>query len=130
MFSDNGRTKADVDHPVPGISWHPAYLHCSQVENTDIESFETYALFSILDLENVATSLMTKEEAEAREAKQVITKRKCSTIQFQRHPMFLIPSWSKAGVKQCAVNEALWVRILDWTFDHSLKVVHKLRNYG
>ena len=44
--------------------------------------------------------------------------------------MFLIPSWTKAGVKQCAVNEALWVRILDWPFDHFLKVVHKLRNYG
>ena len=97
MLSDNDRTKANVDHPVPGISWHPAYLHCSQVENTDIESFETNTLFSIHDLENVATSLMTKEEVEA---KQVITKRKCSTIQFQRHPMFLIqmlkPPFSEA----------------------------------
>ena len=44
MFSDNGRTKADVDHPVPGISWHPVYLHCSQVENTNIDRFETYTL--------------------------------------------------------------------------------------
>ena len=77
MFSDNGRTKADVDHPVPGISWHPVYLHCSQVENTNIESFETYTLFSIYDLENVATSQMTKEEVEA---KQVITKLKCSKV--------------------------------------------------
>ena len=42
MFSDNDRTKADVDHPVSGVSRHPAYLHCTQVEDTDIESFETY----------------------------------------------------------------------------------------
>ena len=45
MFSDNDRTKADVDHPVAGIFWHPTYLHCSQVENGDIESFETYTLY-------------------------------------------------------------------------------------
>ena len=45
MFSDNDRTKADVDHPVSGISRHPVYLHCTQVENTDIESFETYTLY-------------------------------------------------------------------------------------
>ena len=44
MFSDNGRTEADVDDHVPGISWHPVYLHCSQVENTNIDRFETYTL--------------------------------------------------------------------------------------
>ena len=54
MFSDNDRTKADVDHPVSGISRHPAYLHCTQVEDTDIESFdicilcfETYVYFGL-----------------------------------------------------------------------------------
>ena len=45
MFSDNDRTKADVDHPVSGISRHPVYLHCTKVEKTDIESFETYTLY-------------------------------------------------------------------------------------
>ena len=113
MFSDNGRTEADVDNHVPVNSWHPAYLHCSQVENTDIESFETNTLFSIHDLENVATSLMTKEEVEA---KQVITKRKCSTIQFQRHPLFLIqmlkPPFSEAPNVSHSLLEQGWCQAM------------------
>ena len=32
---------------------------------------------------------------------------------YQKHPMFSIPSWSKAGEEYCTVNKALWVRILD-----------------
>ena len=42
MLSDYDRTTTDVDHHVLGISGHPAYLQCSQVGDTNIESYELY----------------------------------------------------------------------------------------